>query len=415
MADENTSGPVKRRVVSKEERERRIKAARRKKITLRVVFMLIAIAIIIVVISLFISLGKAVKKLTDGSSGASKYSCATFQLRNAGSGEIISNGNNIFIYNDGTLSCVRSTGALVWSERIGGTDVRVEAYQSGIVVYEVLGNVIRCFDDTGLLWERTEEAPVRLVELNPSSSNAIICTEPEDCLSKVIYISTKTKQSVAEPLLEKKYTFNYVISAAISPGGKDIAIAELADSADAASTRVSVIDVSSGRSFFSRLLENEVCPYCAFAGESNLAIAGRKNAYIVEKIDTTNARAARFSSLVTLGDSDREVISMITAKNNVALAIGDGDGKSDITVFEVGSGSGRTVSVPRTIKGFMSCLDGTFAVYTQNDFMVFDFEGNKLAICDDKLDIQYISNGGGGHYVTNGENGTIVVNVRKAG
>ena len=73
MAETETRGGEKRKIVTNKERERRLKAAKRKKLILRIVFIIASVLILAALVFLTVTLVKAIKKLADGSSGASKY------------------------------------------------------------------------------------------------------------------------------------------------------------------------------------------------------------------------------------------------------------------------------------------------------------------------------------------------------
>ncbi|MBP5312087.1 MAG: hypothetical protein J6112_04555 [Clostridia bacterium] len=415
MAETETRGGEKRKIVTNKERERRLKAAKRKKLILRIVFIIASVLILAALVFLTVTLVKAIKKLADGSSGASKYYCSTYQLENAGDADVVTIGETFFILRDSTLMCAADSGSLLWTEELGEGNFKIEAFGDGAVVYAVRGTGVMCFDQSGLKWEKREDAPIAFVVLGNESGTCLICTEPEDCSSRIVYFETKSQKTVSEMLLEKKYTSNHVISAAISPGGKSIAVAEIAESGETAATRLSVIDVLSGKSFFSKMIENEICPFCAFAGDTNLVSAGRKNVYVVEKIDRNNARSARFSTLLALGDAGNDVECALTVKKHLMVSVGNGDGKSDVKIYDLENGGERSLSVPRNVKGFLPCGNDAFVCYTQSDFTVHDFEGNKLSSCEEKLDIDYISADGNLHFALRGIYGTILVDVKKAG
>ncbi len=412
MPDEGSGKADNRRIVTAKEMERRLRAANRKKFFLRAAFLLACAAVIAGIVFLTVTLVNVIKNRVK-SADSDRYYCSAYQLENVGNGEVVSTGEDIFVLRDGVLSCVKNTGATLWNETLGESGIRMLPYKNGIAVYAVGGKYLRCFTEAGLAWERIEEEPISFAVLNPESSNALLCTEPEGSSSRIVYFSTKNAKAASETLLEKNYSSNHVIGAAISPGGKSIAVTEISDGGEAAATRVSVIDVSSGRSFFSKVVEEEVCPYCTFAGETRLVCAGRKNVYLVDKIDKNNARSARFSSLMSLGDTGSDVLCLLAVDTKIAVSYG-GDGRSDIRIFDLGNGSERSFTVPRNVKEFLKCGSDVFVCCTQADFMVYDFEGNKLSVCEEKLDIETVNGDENGHFVLNGIYGTVIVEVKTA-
>lgn len=417
VAENEPRGNEARKIVTNKERQRRLRAVRRKKLILRTVFVLLGVVILVALIALTVTLVKAIKRIASGSRSTDKYYCSTYQLENSGGGDVVSNDSAIYILRGGVLTCAQTTGVTLWNENLGSGDFKLLPYKNGIVVYAVGGDYVRCFDEDGLSWERTDTGPVSFVTLNPEASSCIICTEESDRVSKIVYFSTKTAKSAKETLLEKPLRERYVLSAAISPAGKSIAVVELktSDNGENAATLISVYDVSSGKGFYSNLIENEICPYCSFAGETSLVAAGRRNVYLFEKINKNDTKTVRISQLLSVGDTGDDVLCAMVTKKYVAVAVGRGDGRSSVKIFELGTGEERSFSVPRAVKGLFTCGDKAFVCITQDDFMVYDYEGNKVSACGEKIDIERIISDGSGHFAINGVYGTAIINVKKAG
>ncbi len=416
VADGVQRGNETRRIVTNKERQRRLKAVKRKKMFLRTVFVLLGLAIVAGIAALTVTLVKAVKRMSSSSRGADKYYCSVFQLENAEDGNVVCTEDEIFIFRSGVLTCADAAGVTLWTEDFGEGIYELEAFNGGVVVYAIGGKEIRCFSGSGLLWERTGLEPISFVVLGENASRCLVCTEPEDCLSKIVLFSTKNSKTAEETLLEKKFRENHLLSAAISPAGKSIAVVELriSDTGEDAATRVIAYNVATGQTLVSKLFENEVCPYCSFAGETSLVAAGRKNVHLFEKLSKNNVGNVKYSKIVSIGDAGNDVIAVTTIDKKVVAAVGTADGKSDVKVYDADAGTTRSFPVPRAVKGFLGCGGDVFVCFTQTDFLVYDFDGNEVSSCEEKIDIDRVKAGSRGFFAVSGDYGTSIINVKKA-
>ncbi len=416
MTDGGQRGTETRRIVTNTERQRRLKAARRKKMFLRTVIVLVAFVIVAGIAALTVTLVKAIKRMSSSSRGADKYYCSVFQLENAEGCEVVCTEDEMFIFRDGVLTCADGSGVTLWTEELGSGDYNLVSYGGGVAVYAVGGNEIRCFNESGLLWERTGLEPISFAVFGENASRCLVCTEPEDCLSRIVLFSTKNSKTAEETLLEKKFRENYLISAAVSPSGKSIAVVEMkiSDTGEDAATRVVAYDAATGQTLVSKLFENEICPYISFAGETGLVAAGRKNVHLFEKLSKNNVGSVKESKLVSIGDGASDVIAAATIGKKIVTAVGTADGKSDVKVFDTETGTAKSFPVPRAVKGFMDCGSEVFVCFTQTDFLVYDFEGNEVSSCEEKIDIERVKAGSRGFFAVSGIYGTAVVNVKKA-
>ena len=394
------------KVISREEHARRKREKRKK----RIAFVVACVAIILIVVLVTVLAVKGIKKISEKKNRAHTYTCTAVQLEQVPEGSVVVNtGERIFVVGEGDIMCASSAGEVLWREKLGGDGYKVVALKDGLAVYAEGGNTIWRYADSGLVWRRSTDAPISNFVIGEESGVAIVCTEPDDSKSMIEVFKTKDSKTATETVLEKKYTSNYVLSMAVSPNGKTIAVGEIAEIDSAATTKISVIDVSTGRSFFSRVFENEVCPYAAFVGDDRLVVAGQRNIYIVENLKKNSAQSARMNTLRTMGDTSETVLAIVSADGKLVTATGNGEGRSEVRIYDLAGGSEKSFTSGRSVKALRSAGSGFFAVITQSDFLVYGYDGNLAASCEEKIDVNSVTSNGKGCFALSGNYGVTLL------
>ena len=171
-------------------------------------------------------------------------------------------------------------------------------------------------------------------------------------------------------------------------------------------------DISTGRSYFSKIIENDTVPYVAFVSENVLAAAGGKNVYVVENLNKNTAQAARFRELISVGDTGEKVLSVLATGGREIAAIGNGEGKTTVSIYDPATGKTDSFVVSAAVKGLAPCSDGFFAVYTAESFGVYDFNGTLAASCEEKISVEKLTSGAGGSFVITGSTGITLIDFK---
>lgn len=404
-------GKAPLKVITREElRARREKELKRRK-KMRVVFVAVCALILALIVFLVVLAVKGIKKLVSGAGSARSHSCAAWQLDYGGGGEIAYTGGRIYILGEDSVICAAESGETLWSLDSGLKNGVILPLSNGIVAYEKGGRTIAGYGDSGMVWQKTTENDVLAVSLNEKAGEAVVRLASDGGSTVAVY-KIKDEKSVGEAVLEKKYTSNYVMGAVVSPGGKSLAVSELTEVDGKAATKLTVADISTGRSYFSKIIENDTAPFVAFVSENVLAAAGGKNVYVVENLNKNTAQAVRFKELISVGDTGEKVLAVLAAGGREIAAVGNGEGKTTVSIYDASAGRTESFVVSAAVKGLAPCGDGFFAVYTADSFGVYDFSGTLAASCEETINVENVTSGADGAFVITGSTGTMLIDFR---
>ncbi|MBR5059896.1 MAG: hypothetical protein IKX06_03895 [Clostridia bacterium] len=399
------------KVITREElRARREKELKRRK-KMRVVFVVVCALILALIVFLFVLAVKGIKKLVSGS-GARSHSCAAWQLEYGGDGKIAYTGGRIYILGEDNIMCAAESGEMLWSLDSGYKDGVILPLSDGVIVYGKGDKTIARYGDSGTVWQKTVDSPISSISLCEKAGEAVVRLASESGGNTLSVLKIKDEKTIDEAVLEKKYTSNYVMGAVVSPGGKSLAVSEFTEVDGKAATKITVADISTGRSYFSKIIENETVPYLSFVSENVLTAAGGKNVYVIENLNKNTAQAVRFRELISVGDTGEKVLTALAAGGRVVAAVGNGEGKTTVSIYDAAAGKTDSFVVSEAVKGLAPCGEDFFAVYTRDSFGVYDFSGTLAASCEEKINVENVAAGADGSFVISGSTGITIINFK---
>jgi len=371
--------------IGSKEFEKRVKEMKKKQLGKRVVFVGVVILILLIVFLIIFGIVSLIKSIIRNRQDAD-YGADTTELV----GPYIENADSVYYSDDlfftagnSSIQCLTRKGTPLWEYCFNGEKVSCVAENGKALVYAIGGNELLYFGKTGPIWKLPVDGEINYACINEKTKTGVCCYNTNSDKAAVCvfdYSKSKADSDVLldndipspEELLLKTYKTGYVISAALSPDGKTLAIGELSQSNSVAATKLSLITIKTGKNFFTKVFEKEVCPYISFCGNSRVIAASNKNVYSVEIV--TSGASSKVNKVCSFEGENSAVLGVAIASEKLAVVGGNEAGTALLYIYDLAKGSQKVVTDHLDARGVVAAGD-YFAMYTDGYVHLVDTSG----------------------------------------
>jgi len=391
----------KKHVVTKQELERRIKERKKKIIIGRTVFITACLLVIAILVAAIVGVGSLIGFLLTGKSTTTLYSVSTKNLID--DAELASLQEDSCVYTTDSMGFSIKNGQITcfslstrqyykWNDYIPGeNEIIVTAFGQGVLVYRTGESSLYAYGQNGLLWVREFNGGIYNLTSNITAKKICVLVDDDEMASLIYVISVENSDKAKDDVLVKKYSTNFAITAKLTDTGAVMAVNELLEVDNSINSKLSLVDVSTGKVFYSNTFLDDVCPYLTFIGTTNVAVASAKSVYVLENLKGTSVSSAKLKTLVSLGDSENEVLAIASSKKCLAVATGNGEDSSNVRIYDYTEKSNVLFSTENSVQGIVNAVEeNSFVVYTRTDILLFDSTGSLIGSSNDKVDIERV-------------------------
>lgn len=366
--------------ITEAEFNKRVAAKRKELFRQRVIFVAICFVAIIAVALIvfgFVKLFQNIGKHT----GDIRYNTSSVDVKVSDDTEDVYYADELlFIVAESRISCSLDSGSVLWEKKLPGTGkIKSRCVGNYLLAYRFGGSDIAFYGNEGEIFTQTLDGVIDFAAVNENSQKCVVCARKENGSSVVYVFGFKEEheegETPVEELLKKTYISSLIVSAAVSDDGKTLAIGELSEMKSVAATKLSLAQIENGKTYFTKIFDNEVLPFLCF-DEKNLVAAGGRHVYIVETTKSSSS-GQKISTLCEFTGEHNAIISVAVAKGYVAVVGGNESGTTKTHIYKIEDGSERIAQISENPKGVISCGE-FFGVYTLSDVKLVGNDGKIL-------------------------------------
>ncbi len=360
--------------ISEEEFKKRVAAKRKELYKKRAIFIAVCLLVLALAAALVFAIISVIKDI-DGKRNDSGFESTSSTLQGIDRNlteRIHYAGDVIYLVTGGKLEARLGDGMLLWEKEIPGEgDVMCTVSGGNVIWYRIGGNTLSIGNKTGETLVTSVEGEIDFAAVNMKNEKGVICYKKgADKATVRAFAFDEKSMKQAEPdavdktavLFEKSFTSDYVISASVSADGKSVAIGELSENGSTASTKLSLVSVDTGKTFFTKVFDNEICPFLQFSADNVLVIAGNRSVYTLTT-DRGASSGTKVKQICEYAGENNEVVSVAVITGRLAVISGNSAGDTDLTVYDLKNGAIRGENDGLMPRGVLPCGD-CFAIYT---------------------------------------------------
>lgn len=238
-------------------------------------------------------------------------------------------GDTVILYDEQGVTGYSSDGKWIWNEPCSLASPVVSYCGDKVVYTDAGGTAAYAFGTNGLVWRKNIDNPIRSVFGN----DKYICMihDENDYLSALTVFEYDSKTASLTELFTKKFGSHYMVTGAVSPDGKQMAVSGVYSDGGSAAGIISFIRMSDGEIFSSESTEDGVYVKLFYTESGKLFAANSDSVRLIYHSLTASSR----------DDMNSEIWSRDNGQEMLTAAVPAGEDKFMTASGIEGSGKNR--------------------------------------------------------------------------
>ena len=368
--EENSlSNEQTKRMVSRDEFERRLAEKRADRKRKRIIFALICVAFLALVICLVV-LGTGALSSLLKKSGAEVDTDYTM-------------GDCLVTYDKKNVVCHNSSGTILWDYSLEDmTEPELVVSDSLLFAYDRSGGTLHAFGNSGLKWTKYYEGELHSVYYSETSGLAAVIYK-DDLYKSLLNFFRVSDEGEPADIFTKNYASQYVVSCDISNNGKSVVLCGVSADEGTVTGVVSLINAENGDIYYTKHTEDSILPYVGFVNNEVVCAAGNTEILYI-KNDMKIAAGDDSSNTVSIAagePAERLLCVMASGDGICAAAFGSGDAACTVKVFDADGAVTGTFSCEESVIGLEKTGDNV-SLFTENKVILISTKGKLLGECE---------------------------------
>ena len=403
-----------KKIISREEFERRLEEKRKTGKKRRIIFFssVICFAVLVVLLIVWGTGGFSSLLKKAGANVQLKYTAYISEVQYSGSSDarVTYADGCLFVVDGALITCHNMSGTFLWDYNFeDAVSPAFIPYENCVLAYG--SNFICAFGKSGVIWEKRIDGTVDGVFLNESAGMSAVVYK-NDLYKSAVKVLSVAKGEPKE-IFTKNYASQYIISAALSDDGKSLALSGVSADDGAVKGIISLINTADGESYYAKYIEETVVPYVRFIDNESLAAAGPDELLCIKNEKKVKDPSSPDDVIsVSKGDGASKLLCVgISGAGMCAAVFGSGDSSSTAVICNSSGEAVKSVSFENSVKS-MDSSDDCFAMVTDTELVLVDTGGTVVGRCSDFTGIAEARIIDKNHVLVTHGNGVAVVEFR---
>lgn len=311
---------------------------------------------------------------------------------------------NICILNGTLLICDESGVSAfdkndVWQWNKEITLVAPRFIQAGdkVLVVDIGGTGVHGFDSKGFLWSYNFDGTIIGASPETVDNRAVILHETDSYKSALTLLDFSGD---IKAVATRKFGEYHMISAALSPDGQQIAASGIYSEAGKTASVITFLKTSNCEVFGTETQENEFLPVINYLGDNILFAAGGDSVRRIVKASDTSTSGDTNESVWDRAGGSTEIVCTTVLEDEYYVAVFGNAGAEagleascNVVLYDASGEEYRSFQSEGGVKGIRA-MGKTFAVYTENEVIVYNIYGQRIGRYDavsEIVDVDFLS------------------------
>ncbi len=329
-------------------------------------------------------------------------------------GEPVIGGINgtTMIYDEQGVTGYASDGKWKWNEACTLQNPVVSYCNGNVIFTDVGGTVVYAFGSDGIVWRYGSEKKIKAV-FGGAGGYLCVIHEENEYLSAVTVFENQKNASELKELFTRKFGSHYMLTGAVSPDGKQMAVSGVYSKGGDAAGIVSFLRISDGEIFSSEITEEDAYIKTFYADDGKLFALNSDSVRILYHTLTASSKGDINREIWNRGNGQERITSAVLV-NGKYLAAAFGSAESEKTTVKGYDTDGKerlNFEVSGNIIGMHSAGDALL-LYTNKYIYLYNEKGLRIGTQEAGFEIKSAACTDSRHVAVYGEGKVLSVSFK---